>query len=257
MQIFSFPLNLILALLWVGGTIWLWINKRKSLFVEFLLSKGATLWGIGIFLIFCLVIGITGRRELTKSWFFIILMLYLQTTLFLVILRGWRAKTATGAALGPIRWRFLVNHLGLLIAVSSAFWGYPDSETLRIQAFRDTPSREAFGMDGSSVWLKYDIVLNELKTEKYENGLPAMYQADLSVDGKTVSIKVNEPYSKGFGEDIYLVSYDAESGQDPAYCILEIVKEPWKYGALAGIIMMLAGALMLFLCGPSIKGEDN
>lgn len=257
MHIFSFPLNLILALLWAGGTLWLWISRRKSIAVSLLLSKGGSLWAIGLFLAFCLVVGITGNRELTKSWFFIILMLYIQTTLLLVIFRGWRERSATGASLGPIRWRFLLNHLGLLTAISSAFWGYPDSETIRIQAMRDIPSREAFGMDGSATWLKYDIEFKNLKIDTYENGMPSMYQADIIVDDDPVSIKVNDPYSKGFGEDIYLVSYDAEAGEDSPYCILEIVREPWKYGAVAGIIMMLAGAFMLFITGPSIKGEDN
>lgn len=254
MQIFSFPLNLILALLWVGGIFWLWRTRKKSIIVNFLISKGSTIWAIVLFLIFSLVIGITGKRELAQSWLYIIIMLYFQTVLLLVIFRGWRAKTVTGAALGPVRWRFILNHLGLFIAISSAFWGYPDSETLRLKAIKDIPVREAYHMDGTAVWLPYEITLKEFRTETYENGVPSKYQADLQIDQDMVKIEVNDPYSKGFGQDIYLVSYDAS--ENAGYCIIEIVDEPWKYGAVAGIIMMLAGAFLLFIGGPGIKGED-
>jgi hypothetical protein len=63
---------------------------------------------------------------------------------------------------------------------------------------------------------------------------------------KIVSITVNDPYSVGFGEDIYLVSVN----KDNNYCILQIVREPWRYFALAGIVMLIAGAFMLFIKGP-------
>ena len=55
---------------------------------------------------------------------------------------------------------------------------------------------------------------------------------------------VNHPYSVKFGEDLYLSSVSENS------CVLQIVKEPWRYFALAGIILILAGAFMLFINGP-------
>jgi hypothetical protein len=63
-------------------------------------------------------------------------------------------------------------------------------------------------------------------------------------DGKQVSISVNHPYSVNMGEAIYLASLSEGS------CVLQIVREPWRYFALAGIILMLAGAFMLFIKGP-------
>jgi hypothetical protein len=39
-------------------------------------------------------------------------------------------------------------------------------------------------------------------------------------------------------------------GAESSYCILEIVREPWKYLTVAGIVMLLAGALLLFIGGP-------
>lgn len=255
---FSFPLNIIALLLWLGVMIWLWKTRRKSLFVSFMLSKGASVSAVTVFLIFCLVIGLTGMRPIADTWIFVAFMLYFQTVLLFVIMRGWRAQTATGAHLGEIRWRFLLNHAGILIAVSSAFWGAPDSDTVRLQAFRDIPVREAYRMDGTSTWLPYEIELKDFKVETYENGVPAMYEADMLIDGEPVTLKVNHPYSKGFGKNIYLTGYDAYAGEDSEYCIIQVVTEPWKYGAVAGIVLMLAGAMLLFAAGPKKRyGEDD
>ena len=255
---FSFPLNVIALLLWLGVMIWLWKTRRKSLFVSFMLSKGATVCAVSLFLIFCLVIGLTGIRSIVGTWIFVAFMLYFQTVLLFVIMRGWRAQTATGAHLGEIRWRFLLNHAGILIAVSSAFWGAPDSDTVRLQAFRDMSVREAIRMDGTGAWLPYEIELKDFKVETYENGVPAMYEADMLIDGEPVTLKVNHPYSKGFGKNIYLTGYDAYAGEDSEYCVIQVVTEPWRYGAVAGIVLMLAGAMLLFAAGPKKRyGEDD
>ena len=135
----AFPLNLILALIWASIMVSVWKMRRKSLFVEFMLSKGATVSSIVLFLGFSLAIGISGQRELVSTWIFAAAVLYFQTVLLFVILRGWRAQTATGARIGAVRWRFVLNHVGILLAVSSAFWGAPDTEVLRIRAIRDLP----------------------------------------------------------------------------------------------------------------------
>lgn len=254
---FAFPLNLILAALWLGSVMSLWRYRRKSIFVRFMLSRGAALWAIILMIVFSLAVGLSGHRHLATTWPFAAMMLYFQTVITFIILRGWRRPTATGARLGAIRWRFLLNHTGLLLAVASAFWSAPDSETLRLQALRNTPVREAYNMDGTSRWLPYEIVLDEFSVSHYENGTPSMYEAELTIDGESVVLRVNEPYSKSFGEDIYLSGYDKSDSVRPDWCVLQIVREPWKYPALAGIMMMLAGAFLLFVGGPQKRNEDD
>lgn len=251
----SFPLNLILALIWAVAMISIWKTRRKSLFVDFMLSRGATFSAIVLFLSFSLAIGLSGERSLVSTWVFAAVMLYFQTVLLYVILRGWRAQTMTGARLGTIRWRFLLNHLGILLAVSSAFWGAPDSEVYRIRAIRDVPVREAFSMEGTMEWLPFEIRLKDFNIETYSNGVPSMYEAHLYVDGEDASLKVNQPYSIGLGKDLYLVGFD--NMYDGDSCILQIVYEPWRYAALVGVIMMLAGAFLLFAGGPRIRNNDD
>lgn len=251
----SFPLNLVLALIWAGSVFILWKNRRKSGFVGFMLSKAGTISSILLFLTFSLVIGLTGKRNLVSTWVFAAVLLYFQTVLLFVILRGCCQSFPDGK--GKIRWRFLLNHAGLLLAVSSAFWGASDSDTLYVRAIKNHPVKEAIRIDGTGTWLPYDLELKDFRMEEYDNGVPSMFEADIAIDGQSVTLRVNEPYSVSFGSDIYLNGYDVASGADSSYCILQIVREPWRYAAVAGILMMLAGAMLLFINGPERRRTDE
>lgn len=251
----SFPLNLVLALIWAGSVYVLWQNRRKSGFVGFMLSKAGTISSILLFLTFSLVIGLTGKRNLVNTWVFAAVLLYFQTVLLFVILRG--CCQCFPDRKGKIRWRFLLNHAGLLLAVSSAFWGAPDSESMYVRAIKGIPTKEAVHADGTGTWLPYEIELKDFRMEEYDNGVPSMFEADIVADGQSVTLRVNEPYSVSFGSDIYLTGYDVASGADSSYCILQIVREPWRYAAVAGILMMLAGAMLLFINGPERRRTDE
>ena len=253
---FSFPLNLIFLVIWVAGCAMLWKHCRKSLLVRFFLSPAASFISIGLFLALCLVVGFTGWRSLAGSWISFIVSLLLQTVLLFVIMRGCRRQTATGARLGSIRWRFLLLHVGLLFAVGAAFWGAPDTQTLRMKAYLEVPCNEAYHMDGRQTWLPYDVVLEDFDVQEYPGGAPAAFRAVVTVAGESAQIRVNDPYTRVFGEDLYLAGYDAAAGSESAYCILEVVREPWKYITVAGIVMLLAGAVMLFVAGPSKRSES-
>lgn len=236
---FAFPLNLLLAVLWVICWRWLWKNRPESRPVRFMLSPAATISAILLLLTSCMFIGFTGNRDFVMSFPFVILMLYVQTVLLMVIFRGWKKRN------GTVRWRFLLLHAGLLLALGAGFWGAPDSSELRTSLARGEVTETAFKEDGSVTGLGYSLKMLDYKIELSDSGMPSAYEAVLSVDeGEAVNLTVNDPFSVGFGEDIYLASVTDE------YCILQIVREPWRYFALAGIIMLLAGAFMLFIKGP-------
>lgn len=248
--VMAFPLNLIVPVLWSGLMFRLWKKKPKSMFVRFMLSPGATFWSIFLFIDACVVVGLTGERSYTESWPFIIILFFLLTVLFFVILRGFREQTPTGAHLGAVRWRFLLNHLGLLLALGAGFWGAPDSETLRVRAIEGQVVKEAVIPGLGQVGIDHEIMLEDFILDRYENGVPSMFEAKLTVNGESVDLRVNHPYALSFGETLYLSGYDVSAGEESSWCVMQIVREPWKYWAFAGIMMMLAGAFMLFLQGP-------
>ncbi len=236
---FAFPLNLLVAVLWMLCLMGLRKTYSHSAAMRFLYSPAATISAIALLILSCLWIGFTGDRSFVTSIFFVLVLLYVQTVLFLITLRGWRRPD------GVVRWRFLLMHLGLLLAVGAGFWGNPDSDEYRMKIHLDQTSREAFTLEGQRVVLPYEITILSLETEYSENGKPIHYEASVSIDGEpSKALAVNHPYDVNLGERLYLASLSEDS------CVLQIVREPWRYFALAGIIMMLAGAFMLFINGP-------
>jgi hypothetical protein len=144
----------------------------------------------------------------------------------------------------------------MLIAMTSAFWGAPDSRTLRMKVTEGMSTNEAYAMDGAPEFLDYEVELKDFNLQTYDNDMPSDFSAVIAAAGKTTTLRVNHPFRVGFGEQIYLSSYDAEAGPESDYCILQIVQEPWKGMTLAGMVMMLAGALLLFIAGPRKRYND-
>ena len=236
---FAFPLNLLVAALLMLCLVWLRKTYSHSAAMRFLHSPAATISAICLLILSCLYIGFRGDRSFTESFVFVSVLLYVQTVLFLITLRGWRRPD------GVIRWRFTFLHLGLLLAVGAGFWGSPDSEEYRMRMYVGETSREALTFDARRMVLPYEISLHDVCTEYSEDGVPSHYEALISVNGqKEAKLMVNHPYGVKFGEDLYIASVSDDS------CVLQIVREPWRYFALAGIIMMLAGAFLLFINGP-------
>ena len=235
----AFPLNLLVAVIWMVIWGWLWKSQPKCRVMRFILSPTATVSAIGLLLCACLWVGFSGDRSFVESILFVLVLLYVQTVLYAVILRGWRRLD------GAVRWRFIFLHAGLLLAIGAGFWGSPDFSEVRVALGRGERTETAYNMDGSVAGLGYELLLTDFETEFSEDGKPSHYEAFISVDGSTPqSLTVNDPYGVSFGEDIYLTSVTDR------YCVLQIVREPWRYFALAGIIMLLAGAFMLFIKGP-------
>lgn len=157
---------------------------------------------------------------------------------------------AKGPPSGANRWRFILNHAGLWLALFAGVVGSTEEQTLRIPVFRDRPNSEAFTEEGAKIYLSKELQLNDFVVEHYSNGVPRHFFAEISIDGKLAHLEVNHPYAANWAEDYYLTSYDVQSEQ-PQYCVLQIVREPLKYVMWVGIVMMLCGACLLFLSGPN------
>lgn len=212
------------------------------------LSPQCTYWTLGWLIAGSLVIGLfpqlpaaeaaehlglparLGFYHFTTSWIFVAGLFALLTHLGMITLR--RAFRP-----GRNRWRFVLNHAGLWLALFAGVAGSAEEQTLRIPVFRDRPNNEAVSEEGVTVLLPKELQLNDFTVEQYPNGTPRHFFAEISIDGKPARLEVNHPYAVSWGEQYYLTSYDMQSGQ-PLYCVVQIVREPLKYLMLAGIIMM-------------------
>lgn len=256
----AFPLNLIFA---VVGLFMLWMlykEYRNIKITRFLCSPQTSILSITLFIGSSLVIGLFPQLSETEaenkegilaslgcynfmtSWIFIAIFLLLLSNLAMI--------TFNACQHPRIRWRFLLNHAGLWLALSSAFLGSSDTQTLRIPIYKGEPTREAFDMNGASHHLDYDLELDSFAVEYYPNGRPSRFAANVHLGNETVLLEVNHPHAYRLGEDVYLTGYDVTKANESEYCILQIVKQPWKYVTVAGILMMLAGAILLFINGP-------
>lgn len=267
---FSFPLNIVLVLLWILALWLLYKDYRQSRLTRFLLSLRTTAITFIIFILLCLLMGLVaqypveqvggeltlgerlGLHELTTSWPFLFILLLLQSHLAMITFRGVYHKGSK-----KIRWRFLACHLGLWLALLGGFWGSADTLTLRMPVYKGQPERMAYSMDGRVHYLDYNLELRRFQVSYYDNGMPRTYEADVAINGRPVMLRVNDPYSISFGEDLYLTGYDMHAQDEVRYCVLQVVRQPWKYVQLAGIILMLLASVALFVKGPERRYKDD
>ena len=246
-DIFPFPLNIFIVALWFVFIFIMYRNRANYAFARFMLSRHATWLSLALMAIIGIVLGLQ-RKPSTTAWPVVVSLLFILSHLCFVILRGWR--NAKG-----IRWRFCLAHVGLFLALGAGFWGAPDRQQLRM-AVHGYPSNEAYTMDGELRPTPYTIELWSFCMEHADNGAPTHYEAEIKVDGKKVKLRVNHPYDRTLSEKIYLVSFGKDITGE-TYAVIEIVHEPWQWISAIGIIMLIFGAILLFIQGPrrTVSGE--
>ena len=238
LDIFTSPLNIIALALWVIITYILYKNRESSTLAQSLLSIRATWLSLGSMAAIGIYLGLQSEPNST-AWLVVVAILFTLTHLLLVTMRGWRTPKG-------IRWRFTLLHAGLIIALGAGFWGSPDREQLRALVTYDKTTTHAYHLDGTATTLDYTLGLKELDAKYSKGGAPTHFEATVAVNNEAVTLSVNHPYNRTFAEKIYLVSIDPNG----TYCIVEIVREPWQWASLVGILLLLAGAVMLFIRGP-------
>lgn len=243
--IFSFPLNILCILLWLFTLCHLYRNRATSTIAQMMLSREATWLSLLIMAVTGIALGLE-RKPSSDSWAVVTGILFVLSHLTFVILRGWRVA-------GGIRWRFTLTHVGLWLALVAGFWGAPDREQLRISV-NEQPSSEAYTIKGELRRLPYDIRMEDFDIELSANGTPENYEARVNIDGISTTLRVNHPYNRTIAEKVYLVSHGT-SVVGKRYLILEIVTEPWQWLSAAGIVMLIGGAVLLFLRGPKNRNS--
>ena len=261
LSFFALPLNVIVAVIWVYLLWRLYREGNKLPLTRFLLSSRTSILSILLLIGGSLVIGLfpqlseaeaasisgvpasLGCYNFMTSWVFIAILFLLLSNLTMVVIHAFYHRV-------PEKKRFLLNHLGVWFALFAGFFGSSDVQTLRIPLYAGQPGREAYSMDGKAYYLDYELELYSFNTEYYPNGMPSRFAADVRIGEQRTTLEVNHPHSYRLGEDIYLTGYDTRNVGNTRYCILQIVRQPWKYVMVTGILMMLAGAVLLFINGP-------
>ena len=234
---FAFPVNVAVLLLVVVG-LWILRREKKELVLCSLLSSPHTTFILlALLFLACVIQGFT-YHSLTGSWWFVALLFALLCHLWWVLLR--RNPSS------PHKWRFVLNHLGLWLALTAGLFGSADKKVWRMPVNMLESSREAVDAQGHIVYSDYGIQLDSVKVGYYPDGTPKDYEVLLTINEiRKAALRVNNPYRLSWMDDLYLVSLEAANRKPQ--CVVQIVRQPWKYFQWAGIWMLLAGSILLFV----------
>lgn len=247
-DIFRFPLNVVILALWLVVLYSLYKRRSTSTCAKFMLSTSATWLSLGLVAALGIVLGLQ-VEPMSESWPAVVAILFILSHLSLVIMRGWRIGR-------NIRWRFSIMHIGLWLALVAGFFGAPDREQLRLLAIQGIPTDEAYDMSGAMNRLDYSITLTGFDADYYDNGVPSTYRATIAIEDEAHTIEVNKPYDYSWRETIYLISHGTQPSSNmhetssAQYCIFEVVNEPWQWLSTIGLVMLIGGAILLFIGGP-------
>ncbi len=234
--LFVFPVNVTAMAVWIALISAMCLLKPLSGFTNRATCAKASVAVIGLFAAVCIIQGFSTAR-LTGSWWFVAATFLLLSQLLAVCIRGLSRSR-------PRKLRFALIHIGLLLALGGGFWGSPDTEVHRIPVTKDKARDKVIDANGNFSYIGHSLRLLNSKTEFYPDGSPKDYTAVISIDDSSdVCLKVNEPYGLSWSEDLYLSSIN------DGFCILEIVKQPWKHVQYVGIWMLIAGSVLLFVQG--------
>lgn len=248
-EILSFPLNILLMALWVVGLLSLYKRRDRSSLAQFMLQPKATWLSLALMAIIGVILGVQ-VEPMTESWPVVAAILFILSHLTMVIMRGWRTS-------GGIRWRFSILHFGLWLALVAGFFGAPDRNQLRVLVVEELPTDTAYDMSGQMSRLDYPITLLDFYADYYDNGVPSTYRASISIEEEQHTLEVNKPLDRTWSETIYLISHGIDTSSNKQYCILEVVNEPWQWLSTTGIVMLIVGAILLFVGGPRQDAKNR
>ena len=211
----------------------------------------------------------TWLNHMLSFWPFVLIYVYIAVILGQIILR--RILNSKLSSLNLKRdIPFLLNHLGLFLAMTTATLGNADMQRLKMITVKGQPEWRALTQEQQIVKMPVTIELKEFIMETYDDGSPRRFASDITIIRNNAlssdhspltpkieaTVEVNKPVEVD-GWKIYQYGYDTQMGAMSQYSILELVSDPWLPLVYTGIYMMLAGAVCMFLKGKKVKTEKR
>ena len=179
----------------------------------------------------------TGLTKFATSLPFVGLLALLLVQLTMIIIHRLRRPARQWGV------TFIAAHAGLWLALAAGLMGSADMKDLRCIAMRGQETRTAYDKKGRINALPYAVELKDFRVERSEADQSVVqYEAAIALDGERISISVNNPHAATWQDKLYLVSYDHNAPDDgTAYCVLQIVRQPWQAPMCLGITLLLLG----------------
>ena len=192
----------------------------------------------------------TWLNNMLSFWPFVLIYVYITVILGLTIHRRLR-QMFRGQGSMKRDTPFMLNHLGLFIALTTATLGNADMQRVKMICGIGEPEWRTLTKEGAVKEMPIAIELKRFIMETYDDGSPKRFASEIQILTKTgknieTTVDVNMPYEVD-GWKIYQYGYDTQMGAQSQISILELVSDPWLPWVYAGFYMMLAGAAFMVL----------
>ena len=229
--------------------------RKKVYAFQFIGTYQAAIPAMVYAVVLTIIMGLTRQQaggrwlnDMLSFWPFVLIYVYIAVILGIIILRrllhlhSWKRDVP-----------FLLNHLGLFLALTTATLGNADMQRVKMICAIDEPEWRAMTADGRIIEMPIAIELKKFIMETYDDGSPKRFASDIQIVTKTFKyietvVDVNKPYEVD-GWKIYQYGYDTQMGAQSQISIFEVVSDPWLPLVYTGIYMMLAGAVCMFVIG--------
>lgn len=233
----------------------IFLLRKRVYGFQFISTYKAAIPALVYAIVLTIIMGLTRQtvdgvwlNNMLSFWPFVLTYVYIAVILGQIILRRMSHFTS-----GRRDVPFLLNHLGLFLAMATATLGNADMQRLKMITMKGEPEWRALTSQQQIVEMPIAIELKEFIMETYDDGSPRRFASDIQILTKTgknirTTVEVNKPVEVE-GWKIYQYGYDTQMGPMSQISILELVSDPWLPLVYTGIYMMLAGAVCMFILG--------
>jgi hypothetical protein len=286
-DVFRWPVNGIVLAVFLVLIAIIYLLRKRMYGLQFIGTYKAAIPALVYAVVLTIIMGLTPQKSLISGsslptgegsmwinymlnfWPFVLIYVYIAVILGLIILRR-----AFHSPLSPLNLKrdipFLLNHLGLFLAMTTATLGNADMQRLKMITVKGEPEWRALTPQQQIVEMPITIELKEFVMEIYDDGSPRRFASDIIITPRNplttqrssltsdivATVEVNKPVEVD-GWKIYQYGYDTQMGAMSQISILELVSDPWLPLVYTGIYMMLAGAVCMFLFGGRKKVENR
>ena len=252
---FAWPANGIVLAGFLALIALIFILRKKLYAFQFVSTYQAAIPALVYAVVLTIIMGLTRQlkdgtwlNNMLSFWPFVLIYVYIAVILGVIILRrlmhlsSWKRDVP-----------FLLNHLGLFVALITATLGNADMQRVKMITTVGEPEWRALTQQGAVKEMPIAIELKKFIMETYDDGSPKRFASEIQILTKTgknieTTVDVNKPYEVD-GWKIYQYGYDTQMGAESQISILELVSDPWLPLVYTGIYMMLAGAVCMFVIG--------
>ena len=254
-EAFAWPVNGIVLAGFLFMIAAMFLLRKKVYAFQFIGTYQAAIPAMVYAVVLTIIMGLTRQQaggrwlnDMLSFWPFVLIYVYIAVILGVIILQrllhlhSWKRDVP-----------FLLNHLGLFLALTTATLGNADMQRVKMICAIDEPEWRAMTTDGRIIEMPIAIELKKFIMETYDDGSPKRFASEIQIltkSGKNIEtvVDVNKPYEVD-GWKIYQYGYDTQMGAQSQISIFELVSDPWLPWVYAGIYMMLAGAVCMFVIG--------